>query len=402
MTVKIKPLLALALLPSLGVAEESASLGDAITQGDAQVMLRYRYEYVDQDHINQSAQASTLLARLNYLSKEHKGWQFFAEADHVTEVGLDDFNAGMGNTPGRTQYPVVADPSGTEINQAWVSFKHNEHLYKLGRQRLVLDNQRFIGGVAWRQNEQTFDAISYSTQFKNSTLKLAYINKAHRIFGDDVAAGNHDNQTLIANFSYKNDQLGRFGLYHYAIDNETLAGFSTATTGLQYQWKSKETLHPLDFRAEWAYQVDHADNPVDYSAHYVRLDGGVQFDPVKWVVGFEQLSGDADRSGASFRTPLATLHAFNGWADQFLATPAAGLEDWFFGAQFKTGSFNWKIKYHQFGAQDTGVDFGQELDLAIAKKLTSRTKALLKMAVFDGKGSFKDTEKMWFMIQSNF
>ena len=30
---------------------------------------------------------------------------------------------------------------------------------------------------------------------------------------------------------------------------------------------------------------------------------------------------------AGFNTPLATLHAFNGWADRFLTTPVKGLAD---------------------------------------------------------------------------
>ena len=43
-------------------------------------------------------------------------------------------------------------------------------------------------------------------------------------------------------------------------------------------------------------------------------------------MGIEILANDKE---TSFATPLATLHKFNGFADQFLATPSQGLEDKF-------------------------------------------------------------------------
>ena len=47
---------------------------------------------------------------------------------------------------------MVADPDGTEINQALLRYDHTKGNAVVGRQRINLDNQRFIGSVAWRQN----------------------------------------------------------------------------------------------------------------------------------------------------------------------------------------------------------------------------------------------------------
>ncbi len=48
-------------------------------------------------------------------------------------------------------------------------------------------------------------------------------------------------------------------------------------------------------------------------------------------VGYELLG--SDDGVAAFQTPLATLHKFNGFADQFLVTPAGGLQDIYFYAK---------------------------------------------------------------------
>jgi hypothetical protein len=55
---------------------------------------------------------------------------------------------------------VVADPEGTEVNQVWVGYEKYDTNVKFGRQTFTLDNHRFIGNVIWRQNEQTYDAVS--------------------------------------------------------------------------------------------------------------------------------------------------------------------------------------------------------------------------------------------------
>ena len=58
------------------------------------------------------------------------------------------------------------------------------------------------------------------------------------------------------------------------------------------------------------------------------LVAGGGYQQVGFRVGWERLSG-SEREG-QFQTPLATLHAFNGWADKFLSTPVNGIEDLYF------------------------------------------------------------------------
>ncbi len=381
-------------------------LGDAIASGEFGLDLRYRFEYVDQTGFDAEAKASTLRTRLNYLTKDWQGWRLFVEADNVTELGPDDFNSGAGTSgPDRARFPVVADPDGTEINQAWVNYAFSDNAgIKFGRQRILLDNQRFVGGVGWRQNEQTYDGLSLTaTPAGNGKLFLAYIQNVNRIFGDDVAAGDHDQDTLLANMSWPFSEQVKLTAYYYDIDNDDAAAFSTRTAGLRlagtYPWQERAVTWGL----EWADQSDTGNNPVDYSANYWRADAGIGFSTFKLSVGWEVLEGDGTRPGAAFRTPLATLHAFNGWADQFLATPADGLEDRFLGLSGKAGAYQWKLLWHDFSAQSGNRDFGSELDMSLSRKLGQRYGLLLKAALFDASHSaFRDTDKLWLMLTAKY
>ena len=60
----------------------------------------------------------------------------------------------------------------------------------------------------------------------------------------------------------------------------------------------------------------------------------------------------------AFRTPLATLHKFQGWSDKFLVTPNAGLRDTYIGVKGKVQGIGWKLSWHDFGADEGGADFG--------------------------------------------
>ena len=171
--------------------EDASSFASAITSGKASISGRYRYEHVDQDNALKNANASTLRLRLNYRTGQWKGWSAFTEFDHVFHVLIDDFNSGGGTSPNRGEYSVVADPDGSDLNQLYFDLDPNDNWkYRFGRQRINLDNQRFVGGVGWRQNEQTYDALTLNTRaISKTTLSYSYVNYVRRIFGQSVPAG---------------------------------------------------------------------------------------------------------------------------------------------------------------------------------------------------------------------
>jgi len=86
---------------------------------------------------------------------------------------------------------VVVDPEVTQLNQSILAYKNDSTTAKLGRQRIILDKARHVGNVGWRQNEQTFDAVSnVNTSIPYTTLTYAFLDNVHGIttaFDADVS-----------------------------------------------------------------------------------------------------------------------------------------------------------------------------------------------------------------------
>ncbi len=75
-------------------------------------------------------------------------------------------------------------------------------------------------------------------------------------------------------------------------------------------------------------------------------------------IGYELLGSDDGMK--AFSTPLATLHKFQGWADQFLVTPADGIEDIYFKMTGSIGKTNLAFFYHDYSADEGSADYGEE------------------------------------------
>ena len=217
-----------------------ASLTEALLGGETFFNFRYRYEFVDQDFnpdtgipFTENAHASTLRIRLNYQTASWNDWSAFGEFDYVGEVFLKDFNNTVDD--GRGQYPVVQDPKGADLNQFYIDWDGlSESKIRFGRQRINLDNQRFVGGVAWRQNEQTFDSIS--GKFKGiprTELFYSYVARVNRIFGERSANGTDDTNTHLLNAAIKLSADWKLVPYVYYIDSDDNPAFSTSTAGVR-------------------------------------------------------------------------------------------------------------------------------------------------------------------------
>ena len=326
-------LLSLLLPFAASAAEEEGAtdLSSAITSGKATISGRYRYEFVDQDNALKNANASTLRLRLNYRTGQWKGWSGFAEFDYVFHLLLDDFNPVAGSNDRRDDYSVVADPKGPDLNQLYLDLDPNDNWkYRFGRQRILLDNQRFVGGVGWRQNEQTYDALTLNTKaIAKTTLSYSYVNWVRRIFGTDSTSGKAKLDGHLFNAKIAFSESFSLTPYLYSLDYAELDffGASSISYGARAVGNHAFGSGKFNWLAEYARQSDTGDNPTSYDADYVHLNAAYAAGNGMSVgLGYEVLGADSG-AGVGFATPLATLHAFNGWADQFLGTPAAGLED---------------------------------------------------------------------------
>lgn len=400
-------------------------LPDALTKGKFNLNSRLRFEYVEQEGvaaITDPSYAPTIRTRFGYTSAPLYGLQGMLEAENVTVLGPEDnFNSAGTNDKGYK--PAVGDTQTTEINQAWLSYAYTNLLsLKGGRQRIALDNYRFIGDVGWRQNMQTFDAVSAESKpLQNLSLYYGYIWEVNRVFGevDKLAAANRDfkSQSHLFNISYSPFDVGRFVGYTYLLDLENPAGFaqSCATYGGYFAGNAPVgDAVSLGYRAELAWQTDYADSLQEYEAEYYNLEFSATVKRFSLGAGYEVLgtdSNDKETGSVGFRTPLATLHAFNGWADVFLNTPAKGLRDLYGFAQVVLPlQIPVRAVYHKYDADSGGGDFGQEINLQVSKKFGKYWTALAKYAYYDGKDAAAPAlaaadvtlHKFWAQVEFNF
>src|SRR5690606_28459648 len=217
-----KTLMAVAVAASAGTGAagiSAAEFSDLVTQGKANVNLRYRFENVDQENISADANASTLKSRLTWTSGTFSGISGVLEVDNISAIGNDNYNS---TENGKTHYPVVADPEGTEVNQAFLGVAiAGAGTLDAGRMRINHANQRFLGGVGWRQNEQTYDALRFqSLAINNVTLDYAYIWNVNRVFGprDGAQKANWDGDVHALRAGWTINPDHRLGAFLYALD----------------------------------------------------------------------------------------------------------------------------------------------------------------------------------------
>ena len=387
------------------VQAEEAWLAGALKGGEVKIQFRYRYEDVDQNNALDDAQASTLKSRLNYTSALFSGWQAQVEVDNVSQIGDDDYNSTSNNETG---YSVVADPDGTEFNQAWIAYSGiADTVVKGGRQRIVLDNERFVGGVGWRQNEQTYDAVTLkSSALAKTQLHYSFISNVNRITGPDEGSqpANYHGATHALNGKV---DLGTFGAvtgFAYLLDFDNAPALSSSTYGVHWAGTYKVSdATKLSWLASYASQRDYADNLNDYSADYYLLEGGATYGKFGRKAGYEVLGGD-DQPNHAFQTPLATLHAFQGWADKFLTTPRGGVEDLYLGATANVGPVALQLVWHDFQAEAFSQDYGSEWNASAAYKFGAKKsyEVMFKFADYQADEFATDTTKFWLQFAATF
>jgi len=391
---------------SSALAEDATSFSELFTKGEAGLDFRYRLETVDQNGFAKNATASTLLTKLWFRTSSLNGFSAYVEGTNTFVVGKEIYN---NTVNGNITRPVIADPDTTELNQAYLQFTDAWGTVRAGRQGMNLDNQRFIGTVGFRQNDQTYDAAAVIlTPSKDVTAIYGYVWNVNRIFGEDHPLGDLDTNTQIFNLSYSGLTFGKLTAYGYLIDlNDTpVLGLSSSTIGLRFAGEQVASQGvKLGYQFEYANQRDYKDNPADYSADYWHVGASTSFEGLSLGVDYELLGSD---NGVSFQTPLATLHKFNGWADKFLGTPAAGLADFFVTASYKVQADGpmkgllFKTVYHDFKSDVGDLNYGTEWDFLISKKITKNITASIKVALYDADDFATDTDKFWITVAAKF
>jgi len=394
----------IAMMPALAIASftqplAAQDLSSALENGKASVDLRLRYENVAQENSVKDASAATLRTRLGYESGDYEGFSFKIEMeDNRIVLGEGDYTVGpAGYNPGL--YSVIADPEFTELDQGYVQYKKDGLTFKVGRQVIALDGQRFVGHVGWRQDRQTYDAAT-AIYAPNKDLKMqySYLTQRNRIFGEfaDIDSKDH-----LLNVSYKTT-MGTVVAYAYLLEVDNTADNALDTYGVSFKGAKPVDNVKLMYAFEYATQTSET-STVEYDADYIFAEVGASVSGITAKLGYEVLGSDDGLFG--FSTPLATLHKFNGWSDQFLATPAQGLQDTIFSLSGGLGGGKWTAAYHNFNADEateTVDDLGSEINLQYTITLAKKFALGIKYADYSGDSGRVDANKTWLWLSTKF
>lgn len=370
------------------------------------VDVRLRYEAVDQGALD--ADAATLRLRAGAEFRLGK-FSILAEGEGTAAL-VNDYNAfpfPLADSQRRTNHAVVSDPENVELNRLQVQYKSKDVGITLGRQRINLDDQRWVGSVGWRQNEQTFDAVRGEATLGPIAVDLTYAISQRTIFGEDAGPRTAiDGDFLFAGAGSKIGPV-QGKVFAYLVDydevfalpnsSQTFGGILSGSIPLGESTK-------ISLRASYARQSDHGGNPFDYAADYWSFEAGSKLAGFTIAGGWEQLGSD---NGRAVQTPLATLHKFNGWADLFLTTPPSGLEDVYIsvGTTFDRvkalPGLNAAIAFHQFDSADGNIEYGTEWDASTGFKI-GKVGLLLKYADYNAKAFGTDTRKLWLQAEWSF
>jgi hypothetical protein len=369
---------------------------DALSGGKVSFSARARYESVKQDNGLKDANAYTLRTTLGYKTGAFHGFSGFVEAEDISDLGDGSFNNGV---DGDAAYSPVIDPDGTEMNQAYLQYNGFDTEFKFGRQELTYRDapfHRFVGNVLWRQNHQEFDAFSFTnSSLADTKVSYAYINKVQGIKGNTLDMSSH-----LVNIQYTGLAIGKLEGYGYFLDYEDAPITASKTLGIRLTGdQAVNDAFKVIYTAEIAKQDNYKDGTMDDQNYYLAELGGKY---KGWLAkaSYEMQEGDGV---SSFKTPLGTNHAFQGWADTFLATPAQGLDDMYFTVVGEVLGAKLVAVYHDFETDKDGIDAGSEFDMLTEKTFAKHYTVGMKYADYNAGDLAKaDTEKFWVYGQVKF
>ncbi len=400
--------MALATMATSVFAEEEAipeyTFLESIKDGKNMTNLRLRYEFIDQDSFQgtglaalkqKNAEAITLRSLVGWQTAPYKNFSFGVQVIDVHEFN-DNFNDRRMNEPehnnglaaasvNKRKYPVIVDPGFTDINLLyvdWTGIKNTR--VRAGRQQAILDNWRFVGDIAFRQDMQVFDGISvvnkslpdteiYAAHFDqvrqiNTELRqgnIELVNAKYRISPSESLVG-YGYLIDVANLSWNNGNPAADGTAAQGGNglgpNQDMTKTATTDSSSKTFGARLDGVRKLNdnwkvlYTAEYAKQTDYKGGSPLIDAHYYKLGGGAMYD--LWSVRIDQEKLSSNEGKYAFQTPLGTNHVFQGWADHFLATPRQGIIDTFVTVAGSIDKFKLYAEYHVFKSDEKFQSFG--------------------------------------------
>lgn len=392
------------VLPLIGLVAATPATAQTLTLKPL-IDARLRYEQVDQDGLTLDADAVTLRVRAGVQAGQGPLTAIIETQGNLAIV--DDRFDGLSGSAAR---PLIADPENVAIHRAQLALKLPVGTLTAGRQRITLDDERFVGAVGFRQNGQSFDAVrAEATPVKGVKADLSYAWSVRTIWGIDGTGARQravGGDNVFANLSWVSP-IGTLTGFGYWVDQDEAAvqGFRLAsrTIGARLAGTQKLGKAKLAYQLSHARQSDMGRNPNNYEAGYWLADVSVDLNGPKLGAGYEVLGADTGVALTSFQFPLGTNFKFQGWADKFLTTPPDGVRDLYVNA-----GWSWKAigparavtvqaVWHRYESDRLNRSYGDELNLLASARLGKAT-ASVRYADYRTDGFATDTRKFWLQL----
>lgn len=392
------------LTPSVLAGEPAATVTPPSNSGDFLKVtgaITTRYEFRETDPLDPS-HALTVRARIGLTLNPFDGFTAFVEGEGTQGIVEDYRSNPTGNDSTRPYVAgnsVIADPNNVELNQAYLKYARNGYFAQIGRQRIIRNSAAFIGNVGWRQNEQTYDAAQIGYANDDFSFNYVYSDRVQRIFGSDANDAlpgpplrDFEGDFHFLDLSYNAD-FGKVGGYAYLIDVDNNVAVGKSNTFGAF-------VESNGFYAELAYQDGTSSIAGgDYDALYAHLKYTTKGLGGTLMAGVEYL-------GEDFKTPFATVHAYNGFADAFVLQRIGlnkgpggnynGITDVYLGyvKPGLPGGITFKGFLHTFLDGDAEEVYGYEADAVLVKQFNDNMTGLLKAAYFSGDEFYEDIKQV--------
>ncbi len=365
--------------------------------------VRVREEHVAQDGLPQDSDAVTVRVRSGVEASGGR-WSTLAEVQGNLAIVGDYYDGIEG--PATTR-PLIGDPQSIALYRAQLQYRAPGATVTAGRQRIMLEDERFVGGAAIRNNGQTFDAVRAQVEpVKGIKADVSYVWNVRTVWGIDGTGARPrsiDGNSVFATLGAATP-IGTVTAFAYLLDLDEAAlqglRLSSQTYGARLSGTRAFGAAKLMWQASHARQSDYARNPNRFAAGYWLGDVALDLNGPRLGAGYEVLGADDGRALTSFQTPLAAIFKFQGWADKFTTTPPDGIRD-----AYASAGWGWKkvgrwsgvslqAVYHRFDSDRLARRYGDEIDLLATGRL-GRTLASLRYADYRARGFATNTRKLW-------
>lgn len=360
-----------AAVTGIAAAEEAQNLSDAITGGDLILEARPRIEFFDQAGLAE-ADAYTLRSRLGWKTQSWNRVSGLIEFEDVRHLG-GDFNDGA---PPAEPFASIPDPQGFELNRLQLAWRMNEHFTAtIGRQTVEFDDKRFLDGSNSRQDARTLDAVRGDVTFGDLRGSYVYVEQVNNTTGE---FNDWEGESHLVNVTQAFSPAFKLTGFMYAFDFDTPVALNQSSQffGVRATGRIEMMDAAFEYTASTANQTDYGNSALSFDLDYWQASLSAQHGEWYGRLWYESLEGDGVRG---FFVPIGSSNNFQGWAGAFSAKPADGVNDF---NVTVTYSPDWApsflddlevmARWYDFEAERTGVDFGNEIDLAVSADLTEQ------------------------------